>query len=89
MLLLGLKEMGGRTLDISSCLPSVSFGISVSFIGFFLLNYEETHCLNNISLLLVVSSSQPDLYIVVKNFQAANPNSLIWEIFLAISISLL
>jgi len=36
MLLLGLEEMGGRTLDISSCLPSVSFGISVSFIGFFI-----------------------------------------------------
>jgi len=81
-LLLGLGETKGGTL-MSVFLPLVSFGVSVSFVDF-LLNYEKMHCLNNISLSLAVSSSQPDLHITVKNSQAANPNSPIWEISLAI-----
>jgi len=56
-LLLGLEGMEEGTLDISAYLPLVSFGIGVSFVDF-LLNYEETHSLNNISLSLVVYLSQ-------------------------------
>jgi len=44
-LLLGLGGMGEETLDISAYLSLVSFGISVSFVGF-LLNYKEIHSLN-------------------------------------------
>ena len=55
ILLLGLRGIRERTL-ISVFSPLVSFGVSVSFVDF-LLNYEEMHYLNNISLLLAVSLS--------------------------------
>ena len=57
ILSLGLGEIEGEILKISVYLSLPEFRV---FAGF-LLNWEDIYCLKNISLLLVVSLSQPDL----------------------------
>ena len=71
---------------MSAYLSFVNSGIDVDFISF-LLNWEGTYFLNDISLSLTVSLFQPDLYITVENFQNANLNSPIWKMSLAILLS--
>ena len=75
-LLVGLGEIEEGIIEMSICLPFVGFRISVNFMGF-LLNWDETYCLKDVSLLLAVNLFHLDLYIVVINFQAASPNSAI------------
>ena len=82
-LLLGLEEIEEGIIEMSICLPFVGFRISIDFIGF-LLNWNKTYCLKDISLSLTVNLSHPNSYIAVINFQAVSPNSAIWEIFLAV-----
>ena len=53
ILLLGLRGMRERILKILAYLSLVGIRVCVSF----LLNWEKIHCLNIISLLLVVSLS--------------------------------
>ena len=81
-LLFGLGEISEEILDISACLPFV--GLEMDALVGFLLNWEEIYCLKEIFLSLTISLFQSDLYIVNKNFQAADTNSGICRISLTI-----
>ena len=72
-LLLGLEEIEDGIIEMSICLPFIGFRISIDFIGF-LLNWNKTYCLKDISLSLTVNLSHPNSYIAVINFQAVSPN---------------
>ena len=63
ILLLGLSEIGGGILEILAYLLLMEIGVCISFP----LNWENIHCLNVISLSLVVSMFQIDPYIAVMN----------------------
>ena len=80
MLLLGLEGIGEGIFEILAYLSWARFGVGIGF----LLNWENTHYLKVIFLLLVVNLSQPDFYIVIMNSQDIKPKSAIWEMSLVI-----
>ena len=86
MLSLGLREISREILEILACLPLVGLEMGTLFVGF-LLDWEETHCLKDIFLLLAVNLFQLNSYIADKNSHVANLNSTICKISLAILFS--
>jgi len=86
MLLLSLRGIGRGTHKTSAYFFFASLSMVVFLIDTF-FNYKDTHCLKDMFSLLAVSLFYPDLYVADKNPQAANLNSVICSIFLAILFS--
>ena len=78
ILLLGLGGIESGILEISAYLLLDNF-LNKELLKRILLNYVEMYCLKDLLLFLVVSLSQPALWIVDRNFHTAEPNSVIYR----------
>lgn len=86
ILLLNLKEIGRWTLEMLAYLFLAGLLVVIFFVGI-LLNCKDTHCLKDLLSLLAINFFHLNWYTADKNFQAANSNSAIYRMLLAILFS--